>query len=323
MYHYYCYGLILKTEQKIHGLKRASGVVSADFTVYWRPFSDGDFLALDWAKVDAIGFRKRVRISAFSAASSSGERLVSFKYDMNHFGQVTTVISISRSCIWLDFPNTMTQADRCSLFIGTIIGSILRLRGRLCLHSSVVSFDNKSLLLIGERGAGKSTTAKALCDRHSNAALVADDIAVLDFSPDTISVLSGYPAFRLHIDAFAHLNVGQSANFKKVYSNEEKRYLEADSWGADSTPLGALCFLNGQNGDEQTPSTVSVSGREAMLRLTANTYANYALLNQSMIQFEFQRISELIKSTSIHEVTYHKSHDQMPALCDALVNLID
>jgi len=54
------------------------------------------------------------------------------------------------------------------------------LLGRLSLHGSAVSMPHGALVLVGEAGAGKSTTAMALVE-HAGGAFLADDIVPVDW----------------------------------------------------------------------------------------------------------------------------------------------
>ncbi|WP_414623449.1 hypothetical protein [Calothrix sp. CCY 0018] len=81
------------------------------------------------------------------------------------------------------------------LVFGCVIGTALRLQGKLCLHSSVIKVDNCAIAIIGEKGAGKSTTAAALAKQGYP--ILADDIAVLTDCGDSFLVQPGYPRLRL------------------------------------------------------------------------------------------------------------------------------
>ena len=175
MQQYYCYGLNIACDTQIIGLELRDSLPKPDINVYWHsPF---DSQKLNWQNCRAHAFRNRPRITT-STATNDTENFYRFEYDMARFGKVTSVIATNSKQVWLDFPAKMTVADRSSLFLGTILGSILRLKGYLCLHSSVLRVDRKALLLIGASYAGKSTTAAAL-NEHSDVSLIADDIAVL------------------------------------------------------------------------------------------------------------------------------------------------
>ena len=63
--------------------------------------------------------------------------------------------------------------------VGPGLGVVLHRRGRLVLHGSAVEVGGRAMVLLGQKGAGKSTTAAALLARGH--ALLTDDLVVIDF----------------------------------------------------------------------------------------------------------------------------------------------
>ena len=65
--------------------------------------------------------------------------------------------------------------------VGPGLGVVLHRRGRLVLHGSAVDVGGRAVVLLGEKGAGKSTTAAALLARGH--ALLTDDLVALAERP--------------------------------------------------------------------------------------------------------------------------------------------
>ena len=65
--------------------------------------------------------------------------------------------------------------------VGPGLGVLLHRRGRLVLHGSAVDVGGRAVVLLGEKGAGKSTTAAALLARGH--ALLTDDLVALAARP--------------------------------------------------------------------------------------------------------------------------------------------
>src|SRR5215469_301127 len=51
-----------------------------------------------------------------------------------------------------------TFEDAVTYLLGPVLGFVLRLRGRTCLHASAVAVGGQAIALAGSSGAGKSTT---------------------------------------------------------------------------------------------------------------------------------------------------------------------
>ena len=63
--------------------------------------------------------------------------------------------------------------------VGPGLGVVLHRRGRLVLHGSAVEVGGRAVVLLGQKGAGKSTTAAALLARGHR--LLTDDLVAVDF----------------------------------------------------------------------------------------------------------------------------------------------
>ena len=65
----------------------------------------------------------------------------------------------------------------CQCIVGPGLGVLLHRRGRLALHGSAVDVGGRAVVFLGQKGAGKSTTAAALLDRGH--ALLTDDLVAI------------------------------------------------------------------------------------------------------------------------------------------------
>jgi len=97
--------------------------------------------------------------------------------------------------------NQAAEDERlCANLLATVIAALMRQRGHLVLHSSVVMTRRGAIAISGESGAGKSTTQAALMSRGCS--MVSDDITVLRLGSDgQILVLPGVPKLNLCEDA--------------------------------------------------------------------------------------------------------------------------
>src|SRR5205823_7434147 len=83
-----------------------------------------------------------------------------------------------------------TLEDLTAYLYGPVLGFLLRAWGRLALHASCVRVDDAAVLLAGEPGAGKSTTAAALATRGHT--VVSDDLTALSLDD---GAATAWPAF--------------------------------------------------------------------------------------------------------------------------------
>ena len=78
-----------------------------------------------------------------------------------------------------------------SFLMGNCIALAMTQRKKIVIHGSTVCLGDKTVLVCGDSGTGKSTTAMALIDE--GASLMADDISVIDIDPSGVAY--AYPAF--------------------------------------------------------------------------------------------------------------------------------
>ena len=137
--------------------------------------------------------------------------------------------------------------DITALLVGAGLATALHLRGVSVLHAAAVVVDGEAILVAGPAGAGKSTLTAALIG--AGMPLLAEDLAVLAFGENIITVQAGYPRLRLCPDAT--LVAGKAApDLPRVFSAfvpDDKRWVEATALpgGFRATPatLGGIYLL--------------------------------------------------------------------------------
>lgn len=198
---------------------------------------------------------------------------------------------------------TVCATDIDSLFLGSILGFVLRRRGNTCLHASVVELAGQTILFTGHKGAGKSTAAAAMIE-HQGAKLIADDMAVLQKQSGQLTVAPGYPAHRLNSDAFTALKPEALDNAPPVYNfNPEKRYLAtADrSETKQLHPIAAVFDL------ETSESALNVPMPKALAvqSMLKHSYASFGLCTQTDLATELRDFATLAGQAPVFPVPRH------------------
>lgn len=88
-----------------------------------------------------------------------------------------------------------------SFILGNCIAIIMTLRRQIVLHGSTIVIGGKTVLICGDSGTGKSTTAMAFID--AGGLMLSDDISVLDVDSENglVYSLPGFPEQKLCRDA--------------------------------------------------------------------------------------------------------------------------
>lgn len=105
-----------------------------------------------------------------------------------------------------------------AFFLGNCIAIIMTYREKIVLHGSTVVMGDKTVLVCGDSGTGKSTTSMALLDMGGK--LLSDDISVLDVDPADGKVYS--------IPGFPEQKLCRDAALENGFNLDELRYIDED-----------------------------------------------------------------------------------------------
>ncbi|RVC82740.1 serine kinase [Mesorhizobium sp. M4A.F.Ca.ET.022.05.2.1] len=93
--------------------------------------------------------------------------------------------------------------------LGPVMALLLHQRGLLVLHASAIAVGGRSAIFMGDKGAGKSTTASAMISAGHR--LLTDDVVAVDMSrPDGPVIIPAFPQLKLAADAAAAIPIRQA-----------------------------------------------------------------------------------------------------------------
>jgi len=229
-------------------------------------------------------------------------------------------VNRSGSEVWAGWPENYTLEDACTYLLGPVMGFVLRLRGTVCLHASAVVVGDHAVALVGPPGSGKSTTAAAFA--CSGFPVLSDDIVALSGESGQWLVQPGYPRVNLWPDSALRL-FGSEDALPRITPTWDKRYLALGQNGyhfsSKPLPLGAIYILDSRDPTLTTPAVETVSSKEALITLVANTYVNY-LLNRSMRRTEFDVLSRFISGIPVRRVRPPDEPSAILELCGAIAH---
>jgi hypothetical protein len=212
-----------------------------------------------------------------------------------------------------------TFEDTVTYLLGPVLGFVLRLRGRTCLHASAVSVGGRAMALVGPVGVGKSTTAAALAGR--GCPVLADDVLPLELRGDIVLAHPAYPRLRLWPES-AQILYGAEDALPPLTPTWDKRYLDlaarAGAFCPRALPLGAVYLLGERGQGAGAPAVRAVHGPAGLLALVRNTYVNY-LLDRAMRGREFAVLGRVAAGAPLREVAPHAGAAHLGGLCDLLL----
>ena len=255
--------------------------------------TEGDEGGEDWyvARAEDTG-EPWLRIRRYE---DSGELLISYpdgmRFRLDRLGK-----SIVVSC-----PEDLTLADASIYLLGPVLGIVLRLRGDVCLHGSVVELDNEAIGLLGPEGAGKSSTAAALAREGQR--VLSDDLLVVNREGDRFYAEPGYPLLRLWPQSVGAL-YGSPEAMPQLVESWDKRYLDLETTGAFAEgrlPLAAIYVLGERRAGLTRAITEPLSQRQALLELVANSFAG-RLPGASARRSEFELLGPLTATMPVRRL---------------------
>ncbi len=235
---------------------------------------------------------------------------------------VEFILNPDGSQVWGFWSRDELFTDAVSLLLGCVLGHLLRLRGVTCLHSSVVAIDGNAIAILGQSGAGKSTTAAALAAR--GLPILADDIAAIIPDEKRFWVQSAYPRLRLWPNSVNAVH-GSIEELSLVSTNLDKRFIDLqgknqEKWQfhSQALPLIAVYILGERDPNLTAPIINSLSLPEAMKHLMFNAYGR-AFLNPQQCKQEFQELGQLAKTVPVRELLRPDDLGSLGKIYDAIL----
>jgi len=190
------------------------------------------------------------------------------------------------------------------------MGVVLHQRGLLTLHASAVMIGDRAVAFVGEKGAGKSTTAAALVERGHD--LLSDDVTALSIEEAAPTVLPGTAAIKLWPDSLEA--VGRDPSTTPVlHENVEKRIFQPSD---PAEPRARrLRYLYVLEQGEQIGST-PMSTHEALGELIRHTYAARFLGDAAASPAHFEQCASVLRHATVRKLIRPKGIECLSALID-------
>jgi hypothetical protein len=223
------------------------------------------------------------------------------------------------------FPEDVYATNHTAVLLGSVLPSVLRLRGMLCLHGAVVDIRGAAVVLLGEKGAGKSTCAAALLARGCS--LVADDAAVLD-DRQGFSVRAGYPRLRLWRSSVEALLAERSSasSLPRVLHHVDKHYVDlatapdGTAWRFQPNPVPlAAIYLLARTPAAATPRIEPIGAAEALKALLSHRSMGDLPVSPAISASEFSRLGRVADGVPVRRVTYPDRFEDVDALAAAII----
>ena len=203
--------------------------------------------------------------------------------------------------------------------MGSCMGAILHQRGFMLLHGSCVTDGKRAVLITGDSGAGKSTTAAEFLKRGWK--LVTDDVTCLFHDVDTPMVQPSYPSQKLWQDAMDRYEKS-SDDIHSLYvtENREKFGVNVAASFYDSVcPLSMIVRLVA---DDSPCGLYPIEGIAKVDQLMRNSYRIHMIEPKNRPR-HFQRCVTLATKIPMALAIRENGKDCAPVLYDMITKFME
>lgn len=319
-HHYRVYGLHLRCNREL-SLLPTSPEAKPDLDVHWSSTPDwSPDSGLEWRRVLTTELQQRIGISLWRA-QSTGRSFTKLRYNTEK-AHIDFILAPTLDELWVVHASAEPDSDLQAYFVGPALGCVLRLRGTLCLHASVVKIDDCAVAILGKKKSGKSTSAAGLA--LLGAAVLSDDMAVLTPHDGGFLVQPGYPQVRLWPRSIAALYPNR-ATLPKVYTTRDKRYLRLGSEGSaagafwpSALPLAAIYVLGEIDNGDATPYIEALPPQEKLMTLVENVFGSYVVIEE-LRQREFVALGQVSKAIPLRRLMFGHDLATLPEQSRAII----
>lgn len=317
MFQYQIYGMNISSSRKINLLDE-SEFTKADLMVDWK-ISDSTTPdnTFDWTQVSSKLLDQLTDVELWKAENENGS-FTKICFKLKEIKSLSFVFDSKVENLRIFHHEEMLESDLESHFVGPVLSFIMRLRGIVCLHSSVVGFDGRAIAFLGHATAGKSTIAAGMA--QAGAEILADDIAALIPQDEGFLVQSGYSKVRLRPKAAAFLTEDPK-ELPMVYSYRESRYVSLENNGKfhqKPLPLAAIYILGEFSDKYLKPAIEAVEAKDKLIKLLENTSGSY-VISGNLRANEFKVLSEIAKTVPMRKLLYAHEISTLLEQCKLII----
>ena len=294
---YPLFGVVLQSQQPLATLTANAAPAAAPTIVILRQPPTADAITIDgWQRQYVLHFRAtggEPFMSVYQGAAGYLLR-VHRRADFEVAATGDRIVCRARAGVpWA----TVEQ-----LLVDQVVPRALQLMGRPCVHASAVSVHGAVLALVGQAGAGKSTTTAALCQRKWS--LICDDCLALQPASNGITVHPGYPSVRLWPDS-ADALLGGGHQLPQA-SPRTRKLRKAYTLPSAAQRLRCIIALDPCEGS--TVSAQQLSAREAFA-LLATSLHRLTPHGSQILGAEFHLLSAIAAEVAVVRLRYRQSFE--------------
>ena len=212
-----------------------------------------------------------------------------------------------------------TDSNVAVYLMGSCMGAILVQRGFMLLHGSCVTDGKRSVLITGDSGAGKSTTAAEFLKRGWR--LVTDDVTCVFEQDGVPMVQASYPSQKLWQDALDHYEKS-SDDIHSLYFSEDREKFGIDVSESFFNGICPLSMVVRLVAADHSTCLSPMEGMAKVDQLMRNTYRLY-LIEKRHLQRHFQRCVNLAGKIPMALAVRENGMQCAETICDLIIKHLE
>jgi hypothetical protein len=198
--------------------------------------------------------------------------------------------------------------------LGPVMGVLLQHRGLLTLHGSAIALDNGVAVFLGDKGAGKSTTAATLI--QAGKTLLTDDIVAIE-GGSPLRLHPAYPQVKLTREAESAIAVC-GHTMARPHPAFEKTRLLVDAPFDPAPRAPAAAFVLERGGEFRLTPLTGADALVAMMRFSYATRFGRDLIHGRTAAAHLRQCADLARRIPVQRLTVPNGLERLRALPDWL-----
>jgi hypothetical protein len=227
-------------------------------------------------------------------------------------------VTIARDRMTIRWSAGIDPTDIPTVLQGGALACLLLLRDVPALHAAAIDTGNGAILVLGDSGAGKSTTAASLI--RAGHRLVADDTAALEERDGEVVVHPGLPRLRILEDSARALgwNVAELPPVFQHTENARKWFIDGGTTSNAPLKVRAIYILRQRVRGAAETRIVRLRAAKALGELLRHSHAS-AVPDRAHSQTLFTSLRRIAELVPMHEVHAADALNRLNALAATLV----
>lgn len=201
--------------------------------------------------------------------------------------------------------------------LGPVMALLLHLRGKLVLHASAVAAGDRGAIFLGDKRAGKSTTAAALVAAGNR--LLTDDVLAFDTMPTGgLGILPAYPQIKLAPDSAQAVKIDATVEPRIHHAIDKRQHRLPQRFSHASVGVRRIYVLERGTKAKVTPMPLQTA-LLALLRFSYVTRFEGAALHGASAAGHLRLCAELAGSVGVRRLIAPAGLERL----DELVTLVE